>query len=167
MFAAVAGIAVGVTGAAVFTAVVLIPAGAAERLVAVKVNGPPNEPVVIFWIATVGIFAALVKVQSNLAKVFKLATGMVRTLPARLPMAVDGLPEVAKLVSRHEADESVKLALAASVIVTAVVVVVTVIGAGAAGAAVPAVVVVILPIVPVRLVAVKVNGPVAAPVVIF
>ena len=100
-------------------------------------------------------------------KVFMFATGMVRTLPARLPMAVDGLPEVAKLVSRHEADVSVKLLLAASVIVTADTVVVTAIGAGATGAAVPAVAVVILLIAPVKFVAVKVNGPLAAPVVIF
>ena len=159
--------AVGATGAAVPTAVVVIPAGAEERFVAVKVNGPPNEPVVIFWIATVGNFAALVKVQVNLAKVFRFATGIVSTLPAREPKAVAGLPEVPELVSRQEADESVKLGSAASVIVTAVVVVVTVIGAGATGAAVPAVTVVILLIVPVRLVAVKLNGPVAAPVVIF
>ena len=167
MLAVVAAMAVGATGAAVLTAVVVIPAGAAERFVAVKVNGPPNEPVVIFWIATVGIFAALLKVQVNLADGFRLATGIVSTLPDRVPNAPAGLPEVAKLVSRHEADESVKLALAASVIVTTVVVVVTVMGAGATGAAVPAVVVVILLIVPVRLVAVKLNGPVAAPVVIF
>ena len=44
----VTAIAVGDTGAAVLAATVEIPAGAAERLVAVKVNGPPNEPVVIF-----------------------------------------------------------------------------------------------------------------------
>ena len=82
--------AVGATGAAVPTAVVVMPAGTAERLVAVTVNGPPKEPVVIFWIATVCAFAALVKVQVNLAKVFRFATGMVKTLPARLPIAVDG-----------------------------------------------------------------------------
>src|SRR5476651_922530 len=104
--------AVGATGAAVPTAVVVMPAGTAERLVAVNVNGPPNEPVVIFWIATVGIFAALVKVQVNLAKGFRFAIGIVSTLPAREPNAVPGLPDVPKLVSRHDADVSVKLALA-------------------------------------------------------
>ena len=167
VLAVVAAIAIGATGAAVPTAAVVIPAGAEERFVAVKVNGPPNEPVVIFWIATVGSFAALVKVQVNLAKVFRFATGIVSTLPAREPKAVAGLPEVAELVSRHDADESVKLVLAASVSVTFVTVLVTTIGAGAAGVAVPGVTVVILLGVPVRLVAVKVNGPVAAPVVIF
>ena len=41
-------IAVGVTGAAVPATVVVTLAGAAERLVAVNVNGPPKEPVVNF-----------------------------------------------------------------------------------------------------------------------
>ncbi len=159
--------ATGETGAAVLAATVEIPAGAEERFVAVKVNGPPNEPVVIFWIATVGRFAALVKVQSSLANGFRLATGIVNTLPDRVPNAPAGLPEVPELVSRQEALESVKLLFAASVTVTCVTVLVTVTGAGATGAAVPAVTVVILLIVPVRLVAVKVKGPLAAPVVIF
>lgn len=48
VLAVVTAIAVGATGAAVLIAVVVIPAGAEERLVAVKVKGPPNEPVVIF-----------------------------------------------------------------------------------------------------------------------
>ena len=48
VLAVVAAMAVGATGAAVPTATVVIPAGTAERLVAVNVNGPPNEPVVIF-----------------------------------------------------------------------------------------------------------------------
>ena len=105
--------------------------------------------------------------QVNFAKGFRLTTGIVSTLPAREPKAVAGLPEVAELVSRQEALESVKLLLAASVTVTCVTVLVTVTGAGAAGAAVPAVTVVMLLIVPVRLVAVKLNGPLTAPVVIF
>ena len=167
VLAVVTEMAVGATGAAVPADAVVILAGTADRLVAVNVNGPPKELVVIFCMATVGRFAALVKVQVNLAKAFRFATGMVSTLPAREPKAVAGLPEVPELVSRHEAVESVKLLLAPSVIVTCVTVLVTVIGAGATGAAVPAVTVVMLLIVPVRLVAVKVKGPLAAPVVIF
>ena len=117
--------------------------------------------------AMVGRFAALVKVQVNLAKGFRLATGMVMTLPDKLPKLPAGLPEVALLVSAQVAVVKVKLALAASVKVTAVTTDVTVMAAGATGAAVPAVVVVILLIVPARLVAVKVNGPLTVPVVIF
>ena len=117
--------------------------------------------------AMVGRFAALVKVQVNLAKGFRLATGMVSTLPAKLPIFPTGFPEVAWLVSVQAAVDSVKLALAASVKVTVVRSDVTVTGAGATGAGVPAVLVVILLMVPERLVAVKVNGPLTAPVVIF
>lgn len=117
--------------------------------------------------AIVGRFAALVKVQLNFANGFKLATGMVMTLPDRLPKFPEGLPEVAVLVSAQVAVVKVKLALAASVNVTGVTTDVTVMAAGATGAAVPAVVVVILLMVPERLVAVKVNGPLTAPVVIF
>ena len=46
--AAETAIAVGAIGAAVPATVVVMLAGAAERLVAVNVNGPPKEPVVIF-----------------------------------------------------------------------------------------------------------------------
>ena len=102
-----------------------------------------------------------------MAKGFRLTTGMVSTLPDRVPNAPAGLPEAPELVSRQEALESVKLLLAASVTVTCVTVLVTTIGAGATGAAVPAVTVVMLLIVPCRFVAVKLNGPLAAPVVIF
>jgi hypothetical protein len=55
----------GTTGAAVPAAVVEIFAGAPTRFVALKTNGPPGKPVVIFWIATSGIagLTILVKVQ--------------------------------------------------------------------------------------------------------
>ena len=159
--------AVGVIGAAVPTAVVVIADGTAERFVAVNVNGPPNEPVVIFLSAIDGICAALLNVQTNLANGFRLTTGIVNTLPASVPSTPAGFPDVPLLLSTQDAVVRLKLLFAASVKVTAVVVVVTVMGAGATGAAVPAVTVVILLIVPVKLVAVKVNGPLAAPVVIF
>ena len=167
MLAAVTAMAVGEAGAATPTAVVVIPAGAADKLVALNVNGPPKEPVVILLTATVGVLAALVNVQVNLAEGFKFATGIVKTLPESVPNGPGGLRDTAVLLSTHAAVVKVKLLFTASVMVTAVVVVVTVTGEGATGAAVPAVVVVIPLIDPVRLVAEKVNGPLAAPVVIF
>lgn len=45
----------GVAGVAVFAAVVVIAFRVPLRLVAVNAKGPPWEPVVIFWTATVGM----------------------------------------------------------------------------------------------------------------
>lgn len=42
------GMAIGAAGVAVLAALVEIAAGTAERFVALKLNGPPNDPVVIF-----------------------------------------------------------------------------------------------------------------------
>jgi hypothetical protein len=53
-------IGVGTAGAATLAAVVVILAGVDDKLVAVNVNGPPNEPEVIFCNATVGALGALV-----------------------------------------------------------------------------------------------------------
>ena len=63
MLNAVTAIGVGAAGVGVPVAKVVMLGGAEARLVAVKVNGPPIAPVVIFWIATVAGFATLVKVQ--------------------------------------------------------------------------------------------------------
>jgi hypothetical protein len=60
---AVALMAVGAAGAGVAATVVVMFAGTAERLVAVKLNGPPAAPVVVFWMATVAGLAVLVNVQ--------------------------------------------------------------------------------------------------------
>ena len=116
--------------------------------------------------ATVGVLAAFVNVQIILANGFRLTAGIVTTLPAKLPKLA-GLPVVPEFVSVQVALVMLKLLLAASVSVTGFAVVVTVTGAGVVGAGVPAVTVVIPFMVPVKLVAVKVKGPPAAPVVIF
>ena len=116
--------AVGVAGVAVLAAVVVIFAGAEARLVAVNVNGPPNEPEVIFWRVNVGGFGALVKLQRILANGFKLAAGIVITFPASDPTVV-GLPLVAALVSVQTAPVKLKLLLLASVSVTGLPMLVT------------------------------------------
>lgn len=164
--AAVAGIAVGEAGVAVAAAVVVMAAGVAERPVAAKLNGPPNAPEVIFCTATVGSFTAFVNVHTILAKGFRIAEGIVRTLPDKVPKLA-GLPVVPAFVSVQVAADTLKLALAVSVTVTLLAVVVTVTGAGVAGAGVAATVVVIAAMLPVRFVAENVNGPPAAPVVTF
>ena len=61
--AAVTLIAVGTAGVGVLTAAVVIAVGTEAKLVAVKLNVPTAKPVVIFWIATLGVMTALVKVQ--------------------------------------------------------------------------------------------------------
>lgn len=85
--------------------------------------------------ATVGMagLAMLLKVQTMRACALTLIAGMVRTLAVRLPNAVLGLPEAAKLVSTHEAVLMVKLVAAVSVIVTAVPVVDTAMGISVVG----------------------------------
>jgi hypothetical protein len=115
---------VGLAGAAVLAAVVVMLPMADAKFVAVKVNGPPNAPVVIFCSDNVGGFGAFVKVQTILAKGFRLTVGTVITEPARLPKLA-GLPEVAALVSVHVPLDRLKLLFAASVNVTAVLISVT------------------------------------------
>jgi hypothetical protein len=99
-------------------------AGAETRFVALNVNGPPNEPIVIFCNASVGGFGALPKVQIILAKGFRLITGTVITLPASVPKLA-GLPVVPELVSVQLPLDRLKLALAASVRVTGLPIFVT------------------------------------------
>ncbi len=148
-------------------ATVVIFAGFEARFVAVNVNGPPKDPVVIFCSVRVAGLGALVKVQTIFAKSFKLVAGIVMTLPAKVPKVPDGLPDVPELVSVQVPVDRLKLVLAASVKVTGLALLVTVLLTSVTGAGVPAVVVVILGGVPVRLVAAKVNGPPGKPVVIF
>ena len=152
---------------AVATAIVVMFAGFEARFMAVNVNGPPKEPVVTFCNVSVAGLGTLVKVQTILAKDFKLVAGTVMTLPATVPKVPDGLPELLKLVSVQVPVDRLKLVLAASVNVTGLALLVTVLFTGVTGAAVPADVVVIFGGVPVKLVAVKVNGPPTKPVVIF
>ena len=147
-------------------AVVVIAAGAAAKLLTAKVNGPPKPPVVIFCTATVAGFAALVKVQVILAAGKTLPAAIVRTLPLKVPKLA-GFAVIDELASTQVALETVKLALAASVTVTAVLAAETVIAVGETGAAVPATVVVVAVGTAARLVAVNVNGPPKEPVVIF
>ena len=54
---------VGVVGVAVLTAVVVMAVVALDKLVNVKLNGPPTALLVIFWIARVAALGVLVKVQ--------------------------------------------------------------------------------------------------------
>lgn len=147
-------------------ATVVMFVGFEARLVAVNVNGPPNEPDVIFCNATVGGLGAFVKVHTIFEKSFKLVAGTVIMLPAKVPKLA-GLPVVPELVSVQAPVAKVKLALAASVRVTGLALFVTVLLIGVVGAAVPAAVVVMFGGRPVRFVAVKLNGPPVIPVVIF
>ena len=52
-------IAVGDAGVAVFTATVLIDAGALARLVWLTLNGPPKPPTVVFCTFTVAVLLLL------------------------------------------------------------------------------------------------------------
>ena len=158
--------AVGAAGVAVAVATVVMLAGFDAMFVAVNVNGPPNDPVVIFCKATVAGLGALVKVQTIFEKSFKLTAGTVMTLPASVPKLA-GLPVVPELVSVQVPVERLKLVLAASVNVTGLALLVTVLFTTVTGAAVPAVMVVIFGGTPVKFVAVKVKGPPGKPVVIF
>lgn len=156
----------GAAGVAVAAAVVVMLAGLDARFVAVKVNGPPNEPDVIFCSVSVAGFGALVNVQMIFAKSFKLVAGTVMVLPDNVPKLA-GLPDVPELVSVQVPLLRLKLVLADSVKVTGVVLTETMLLIGTVGAAVPAAVVVTFGGAPVRFVAVKLNGPPARPVVIF
>ena len=100
----------------------VIAAGVEVKLVALKVNGPPAAPVVVFWMATVAVPAVLtvlVNVQVIWAAAKTLAAGMVSTLPAKVPK-VPTLPVIAELASVQLAAEAEKFAAGVSVIVTAV-----------------------------------------------
>lgn len=158
--------AVGAAGVGVAAATVEMFAGLDARFVDVNVNGPPNEPVVVFCKENVAGLGALVNVQTIFAKVFRLTIGTVMVLPARLPKLA-GLPLVPAFVSVQPKPDTVKLVLAASVKVTGEALLAMVLETGVVGAAVAAAVVVILEGVPCRFVAVKVKGPPANPVVIF
>ena len=158
--------AVGAAGAAVPAVVVVMATGTVARFVAVKVNGPPKAPTVVFWIETVAGFGALVNVQLIWAKAMRFAAGIVSTFEASVPKLA-GFSVTAEFASVQVAVDKSKLLLAASVTVTGLTVVVTVIGTGVVGAGVPTVVVVMLLMVPVKFVAVKLKGPPTIPVVIF
>lgn len=151
---------------AVAAATVVMFVGLDAKFVAMNVNGPPKEPVVIFCKANVAGLGALVKVQMIFEKSFRLVAGTVITLPTKVPKLA-GFPVVPEFVSVQAPLESVKLALTASVKVTGLALLVTVLFIGATGAAVPAAVVVMFGGRPVKFVAVKLKGPPANPVVIF
>lgn len=151
---------------AVLAATVVMFVGLDAKFVAMNVNGPPKEPVVIFCKANVAGLGELVKVQMIFEKSFRLVAGTVITLPTKVPKLA-GFPVVPEFVSVQAPLESVKLALTASVKVTGLALLVTVLFIGATGAAVPAAVVVMFGGRPVKFVAVKLKGPPANPVVIF
>jgi hypothetical protein len=157
---------VGDAGVAVPTATVVTLGGFEARFVAVNVNGPPNDPVVIFCKVNVAGFGVLVNVQTIFAKSFKFIAGTVMVLPAKLPKLA-GLPDVPALVSVQVPLLKLKLAFAPSVNVTGFALFVTVLLTTVVGAAVPAAVVVMFGGAPLKFVAVNVNGPPANPVVIF
>jgi hypothetical protein len=139
------------------------------RLVAVKVKGPPAEPSVVFWMATVaafGVLTVLVKVQVIWAAATTLAAGMVSTLPTNAPKLA-GLLVMAEFASVQLAVVAVKLAAGVSVKVTAVLKAVTVAGVGAAGVAVLTAVVLMAAGAADKFVVVKLKGPPIAPTVIF
>ena len=125
----------GAIGAAVPATVVVMFGGAPVKFVAVKLNGPPGNPVVIFWIATTGMagLTVLVKAQVICALARILVVGIVSIVPAQVPKLPAGLPEAAALPSVQLAAVRVKLASTGSVMVTAVPLVVAKIGAGVAG----------------------------------
>ena len=147
-------------------AAVVIFVGLDARLIAVNVNGPPNEPVVIFCKANVAGLGALVKVHTIFEKSFRFTAGTVMVLPAKIPKLA-GLPVVPELVSVQVPLDKIKFTLAASVIVTGLALLETVLLIGVVGAAVAAAVVVMFGGRPVKFVAVKLKGPPAKPAVIF
>lgn len=102
---------VGEEGVAVLAAAVVMDEMVEARLVAVKLNGPPALPTVIFWTATVAGFGVLVKVHFILAAATTLAAGMVRVLPTTEPKLA-GFPVTLELESEHRADVNVKAAFA-------------------------------------------------------
>ena len=100
----------------------VIAAGVEDKLVALKVNGPPAAPSVVFCSATVAVLAVLtvlVKMQLICAAAKTLAAGMVSTLPASVPKLA-GFPVTAELASVQVAAVAEKLAAGVSVTVTAV-----------------------------------------------
>lgn len=109
---------------------------------------------------------ALVIVQVILAAARILAAAMVNTLPASEPKLA-GLPVIAALASVQMAVAAVKFVAGVSVIATAVLNAVTLMAAGEDGVATPAPVVVMAAGFEAKLVAVNVNGPPIAAVVIF
>lgn len=116
--------------------------------------------------ATLVVLTALVIEQLIFAAASTLTAGMVNTLPASEPKLA-GLPVVAELASVQVAAVAVKLAAGVSVIVTAVLNVVTLMVGGEEGVATPAPVVVMETGLEAKFVAVNVNGPPMAAVVIF
>ena len=116
--------AVGEAGVGVLAATVVMLAGVEAKFVTVNVNGPPNEPAVVFCKANVGGFGTLSNVQMILANGFKFTAGTVMMLPARLPKLA-GLPVVPEFVSVQLPLDNVKLVLAASVSVTGLPMLVT------------------------------------------
>lgn len=113
VFEVVTVMAVGAAGVAVATAAVVMAGGTADRLVAVKLNVPAAKPVVIFWMATVGIIAALVKVQVIWAAGKTLAAGMVSKRPLSVPKLA-GFPVTPELASVQVAVVKVNDGLAPS-----------------------------------------------------
>ena len=109
---------------------------------------------------------ALVIVQVILAAARILAAAMVNTLPASEPKLA-GLPVIAALASAQLAAAAVKFVAGVSVMATAVLNAVTLMAAGEDGVATPAPVVVMAMGFEAKLVAVNVNGPPIAAVVIF
>jgi hypothetical protein len=124
-----------VAGAAVAAAVVDMLAGVPAKLVAVKLNGPPDKSDVIFWIATKGMagLTIFVNVQTSFALVRTFTAGMVSTLPASVPNVPAGFPDATALLSMQFAPVMVKFVASVSVMVTAVPVALAAIGDGTAG----------------------------------
>ena len=91
-------IAAGAAGVGVLTAAVVMAGCTETRLVAVKLKVPTAKPVVIFWIATVGVITALVNLQVICAAGNTLAAGMVMSRPLSVPKLA-GLPVTAELAS--------------------------------------------------------------------
>ena len=108
----------------------------------------------------------MVMVQLICAAAKTLTAGMVNTLPANVPKLA-GFPVTAELASVQDTAVALKFAAGVSVIVTAVLNAVTLMAVGTAGVAVPADVVVMAVGLEARFVAVKLNGPPIALVVIF
>ena len=113
-FSVVTVSAVGAAGAGVPAVVVVIVAGAADKLATEKLNGPPATLVVVFRMETVAGFAVLVMVQVIWAAGKTLAAGTVSTALAKLPKLA-GFPVKPELASVHMADVAVKLGVTVSV----------------------------------------------------
>lgn len=112
------------------------------------------------------VLTVLVRVQVICAAATMLTAGMVITLPAKVPKLA-GFPVMAAFESVQVTAEAVKFVAGVSVIVTAVLNAVTLIAVGEAGVGVLVAVVVIAVGAEARFVALKVNGPPMALLVIF